>query len=231
MALTSLAAALLGGCLKPVHFPAEPLAEAAKLAGAYRAYDADHDGKADYFLFTNTSGRICRIAYDHTGDGKPDAMVDLDAIPTAQCRHLVIILDGFGYDVVKDYYDKGSLRMFHPPSRVIAPYPTLTDVSMEDILGYIPCQGFEAMYYNRKAGNALKSVGKKGVVLPGDNDAADVARAFKELGRPDDVAGYELNFETPDIAGWNPAVQESIANCRCIRTSVDRLPSHSVRTA
>ena len=61
-----------------------------------------------------------------------------------------------------------------------------------------------------KAGNALKSVGKKGVVLPGDNDAADVARAFKELGRPDDVAGYELNFETPDIAGWNPAVQESM---------------------
>jgi hypothetical protein len=141
----------LGGCQKPLHFPAESLPPAAKAAGASGAYDTNGDGQADFFAFADPNGRISGIGYDTSADALPDQVLDLDAIDTAHCRHLVIILDGVGYDLVKQYRDAGGLRMFHPPSRVIATYPTLTDVCLEDALGYVPCRAFEAAYYDRCA--------------------------------------------------------------------------------
>jgi len=154
-----VAGAMLVGCRKPVFFPAESLSPAAEAAGAGAAYDTDGDGKADFFTCAGPDGRIDRIAYDNDGDQKPDTTINLDEIPFSRCRHLVIILDGFGYELVKQYYNAGGLRMFHRPSRVIAPYPTLTDVCMEDILGYIPCRGFEALYFDRLANKLTGGAG------------------------------------------------------------------------
>jgi len=141
----------LAGCRDPVHFPMDSMVEAARQFHAAGAYDTDGDGKADFFTYSDADGRINRIAYSN-GGGRPDAEVDLDAIPPQACRHLVIILDGFGYDVVKRHYDEGGLRLFHAPSRVVAPYPTMTDTSLEDALGYIPCRSFEALYYDHRRG-------------------------------------------------------------------------------
>lgn len=144
--------AVLSGCKgNDVFFPAQSLDAAAKSAGAAKAYDLNADGKADFFYFADATGRVTRIAYARDRSGAPDRIVDLDAISFAQCRHMVIILDGFGYDVVKEFYDQGHLRMCYPPSRVIAPYPTLTDLCLEDALGYVPCPGFEARYYDHQA--------------------------------------------------------------------------------
>lgn len=61
-----------------------------------------------------------------------------------------------------------------------------------------------------KAGNLQKVVGKKGVVLPGADDPADVARAFKELGRPDTPGEYDLTFEAPDTPRWDAQLQEDM---------------------
>lgn len=143
----------LAGCIgKPaVSFPTQSLDSAAKAVGASGAYDTDGDGKADYFTFTNAAGRIDRIAYDTTGRQKPTEFIQLDQLPASRCRHLVLILDGFGYDVVKKFYDEGHLRYCNEPSRVIAPYPTLTDLSLEDALGFIPCRAFEAQYFDHAA--------------------------------------------------------------------------------
>ncbi|MDY6913515.1 MAG: hypothetical protein SVT52_03550 [Planctomycetota bacterium] len=160
-------AALSAGCQKPVHFPADLSKAAAEASQAAAAYDADHDGKADFFLYAEPTGRVDRIAYDNDGDEKPDVLINLDAIEFGRCRHLVIILDGFGYDLLKEYYDAGGLRMCFPPSRVIAPYPTLTDPCMEDILGYIPCRGFEAACFDRKRN---RTIGGKNDYLAGKNE-------------------------------------------------------------
>jgi hypothetical protein len=131
-----------------VYFPADSLPIAAQAAGAAAAY-APRGGAAEVFFYADSNGRYSRMGLDISGDGMPDKFVDLDTLCFDQCRHLVIVLDGFGYDVVKDYYDRGHLRLFHPPSRVIAPYPTLTDLCMEDMLAYMACPGMEARYYNR----------------------------------------------------------------------------------
>ncbi|GAG27498.1 unnamed protein product, partial [marine sediment metagenome] len=124
----------------------------AQAAGAYRAYDTSGDGRADFFTFTSPAGRVDRIGYDYGGDEKPDAIVNIDALSLDRSRHLVIILDGFSHHVVKAFYDAGGLRMFHSPSRVVSPYPSLTDLCMEDILGYMPCTAFQARHYDRRTG-------------------------------------------------------------------------------
>lgn len=158
----SLTVVASSGCGGGVTFPAESMP-----SPAYRAYDTNGTGQADFFLLAGPDGRVDHILYDTTGDGKWDQVVSLDAIPFARCRHLVIILDGFGYDVVKEFYDAGGLRMFHPPSKLVAPYPTLTDPALEDAFGYMPCRGFEAKYYDRRKN---KVVGGAGSYLRGDNE-------------------------------------------------------------
>ena len=148
----SLVCLLAGGCRKPaVFFPAESDASVAAQVGAERAYDADGNGQVDFFLFANEAGRFDRIGYDRTADQHVDQVIPLDAIRFGQCRHLVLILDGFGFDVVRDYYDQGHLRLFYPPSRVVAPYPTVTDVSLQDIIDGVPPRAYEAKYFDRAA--------------------------------------------------------------------------------
>lgn len=167
--LLSLVAILMaaGGCEKPLHFPAASMPDAAKGAGAFAAYDTNDDGQADFYTFTNGDGRIDRIGYDHNRDNKVDDIVHLDSIPLDNCRHIVLILDGFGYDVAREFYDKGNLRFCHAPSKVIAPYPTLTDLCMEDLLDYIPCPGFEAKYFDR---HKNEIVGGSGAYVRGENE-------------------------------------------------------------
>jgi len=159
------AAVLLCGCQKPVHFPAESQIDAASAAGAFGAYDTNGDGQADFFTYADSAGRIDRIGYCSEAGGGNE-IIDLGAIDISRCRHLVIILDGIGYQVARDYYDSGGLRLFYPPSKVIAPYPTLTDLCMEDMLGYVPCEGFESEYFDRKVNRV---VGGKDAYLAGAN--------------------------------------------------------------
>jgi len=149
----------LVGCGLPGTFPSLP-----EIRGTYppqQSFDTDKDGKADFFVFANTDGRIDTIAY-----GTPDAKISLAAIPPAQLRHVIIILDGFGYDVVRNFYRAGGLRFFFPPSKIICPYPSLTDLCLNDALGTTPSPGFEALYFDRKKN---KLVGGTMSYLHGEN--------------------------------------------------------------
>jgi len=158
------------GCRQGVIFPAQSLSEQAQAAGASAAYATGKAGGADFFFFADSAGRVVRIGYDVGGDGKPDQVINLDRISFQQCRHLVIILDGFGYEVVKKFYDEGHLRLFHAPSKVVSPYPTLTDLAIEDALAYSPCRGMEALYYDRRKGAV---VGGSMAYLGGENQPYD----------------------------------------------------------
>ncbi|MHC4294304.1 MAG: hypothetical protein ACYSTL_01820 [Planctomycetota bacterium] len=141
---------LPAGCRKPVHFPANSNSELAAAVKATGAYDANGDGKVEFFTYADAAGRIDRIAYDVTGDEEPDEIVSLDAIAFASARHLVLILDGLAYDLVREHYDAGNLRMFYPPSRVVAPYPSMTDPCIQDALAGMPCRAVEARYFDRR---------------------------------------------------------------------------------
>ena len=138
------------GCRHRLWFPETPMSQCNSPHGGQISYDTDGDGRADYFELVNENGRKSGIAYDYNNDAQPDSYVYLDKLPSSRCRHLVIILDGFTYDLVKDFYDKGHLRFFHPPARVVAPFPTMTDLCVGDALGFIPSLSCEALYYDRR---------------------------------------------------------------------------------
>lgn len=143
---------IIQGCRAPaVAFPPSPIRQSPTRLD----FDTDHDDKADFFCLINQAGRIDRIGFDHNADGEPDEIINLDAIAPEHCRHLVIVLDGFPYDVVKEFYQAGHLRMFYPPAVVIPPYPVMTDLALEDAFEYIPCEGVEAKYYDRKKGRIV----------------------------------------------------------------------------
>jgi len=152
LALAILAVAALAGCASGIFFPASPLSRGDTPRGLQAAYDTDSDGKTDYFTYADAAGRVTVIAYDYSNDGQPDSFVNLDAQPTDRCRHFFIILDGVSYDLVKEYYDAGHFRMFHPPSRVVAPFPSMTDLGVQDLLGDMPSLSMEANYYDRRRG-------------------------------------------------------------------------------
>ncbi|MGB2998870.1 MAG: hypothetical protein WBC59_09585 [Phycisphaerae bacterium] len=154
VAIVSLAAAVglaaAGGCAAPIRFPAAPIVQRETRAGLVRAYDTDADGHADYFTTQNGDGRTVQIAYDTNGDAAPDTYLNLDQISVADCRHIVIILDGVPFDLAKRAYGEGRLRLFHPPVRLIAPFPSMTDVALADVFGTMRCLGYEALFYDHK---------------------------------------------------------------------------------
>lgn len=164
LASVVLAATLASGCRPPsITFPSDPIARSPDRID----YDTDGDGRADFFYLLDAGGRASRIAYDRDADGQPDHVVALDAIDPALARHLVIVLDGIPLDVASEFYRSGRLRLCHPPRTVIAPYPTMTDLSLGDEFRDIPAEGYEAKYYSI---TREKIAGGVGQYLAGTNE-------------------------------------------------------------
>ncbi|MCX5682362.1 MAG: hypothetical protein NT049_01585 [Planctomycetota bacterium] len=149
IALLGLAA--LAGCAEPMRFPATPLSETQTPEGAVRAYAVDAKGGADFFTTQGADGRIFRIAYDTSGGGKPDTVVDLDEIHAPDCRHVIIILDGMPYGVVEAYRQKGGLRLFYPPSRMVSTCPAMTDLALTDAFAAVRCYASESIHFDHRA--------------------------------------------------------------------------------
>lgn len=104
----------------------------------------------DYFQYVDDMGRIVALGYDENGDGQPDVRVDLRVTQSdPQYPHYVILLDGIPYDIVARMYEQGHFRLFYPPSKVVSPFPGMTDICYSEM--FVPGQlpGFEAKYYNR----------------------------------------------------------------------------------
>ncbi|MCX5654120.1 MAG: hypothetical protein NTY65_05675 [Planctomycetota bacterium] len=148
-ALTT-AVVIVVGCAGPLRFPEKPLMAEETAAGLVRAYDTDGDGRADYFTVQDASGRVVRIGYDTKGEGTPTEFVALGAIPLSACRHVIIILDGIGYDTVEAARQEGGLRLFYPPSRLISTFPAMTDLALTDAFSGVTCVGYEVVYYDRE---------------------------------------------------------------------------------
>jgi len=140
-----------GGCAGPLRFPAAPLLEKETAAGLVSAYDTTGDRRADFFTTRGPDGRITRIAYDTTGDAAADSFVNLDEPAFADCRHVVLVLDGVPLDLVKKFRNSGRLRLFHPPSRVVSTYPAMTDLALADVFRSTKPLGYESLYYDHRA--------------------------------------------------------------------------------
>lgn len=78
-------------------------------------------------------------------------------------RRLIICVDGVGFSLIEKMRREGRFKQFHEPSRMIAPFPTLTNVAMTEILepaGALPSAGYEDKFFdveaNRMRGGLLE---------------------------------------------------------------------------
>jgi len=136
----------------PKLFPMAPLVQKSLLAGgSERWYDVDRNGQGDFREQLSKAGRVIKIGYDRNEDGQIDEDIALAEVPADEIRNLVVILDSVPIGMVQEIYAEGRLRYFPAPTRIIAPFPVMTDPSLAEFFGRSPCPGVESEYFNGQA--------------------------------------------------------------------------------
>lgn len=126
--------------------PASPVRSEQVSGGVVNWYDMNGDGTADFGERLNGDGRIVELEY--AAADRPARRIDLRAIPASEKRDLVIILDSIPHCLAERAWHDGKLRYLAPPSRLVAPFPVMTDVSLVDLFHQAPGIAIESDYYD-----------------------------------------------------------------------------------
>src|SRR6202000_1379982 len=125
-------------------FPASPL----KQSGNYVWYATHGDGRPDFALSLDADGNVDAVCYADHRDGKIDRVYRLADYAERDVPHAIILLDSIPYQSLVDFYNAGHLRFFHPPQKVIAPFPSLTEICYSDVLHAPPLPGMIDQSYD-----------------------------------------------------------------------------------
>ena len=101
----------------------------------------------------------------------PDNELSPDGVP----QRLVLAVDGVPYGLFAELQQQGYFAAFRPVARMVAPFPSLSDVSFAAIGGNTPPAGYQVMRFdpisNRVVGNNLRSLSSQAHGnLPADSD-------------------------------------------------------------
>ncbi|RMF71766.1 MAG: hypothetical protein D6744_17520 [Planctomycetota bacterium] len=144
--VVTLASLAAGGCttIRPSAFPVAPRAlETAADGSVLRSYDVDGDERIDFVQRLDASGRIVGLRFPRSKEhGEEVAYPPSD--PDAP--RLLIIFDSIPYNLVATAWRHGRFRMFPPPSRIVSPFPVMTDPCIATFVGALPVPGVEAAY-------------------------------------------------------------------------------------
>ena len=66
-------------------------------------------------------------------------------------RRLLLCLDGVPYEILSAAKDKGLFDIFSTPSRLLSPFPTMTNVALSRMLGASAPLGYESLYFDKTA--------------------------------------------------------------------------------
>jgi len=66
-------------------------------------------------------------------------------------RRLLLCLDGVPHEVVETARQRGLFDSFGAPSRLLSPFPTMTNVALSAMLGATPPLGYESLYFDKTA--------------------------------------------------------------------------------
>jgi hypothetical protein len=78
--------------------------------------------------------------------------VQTEKIETQPKRRLVLALDGVPWQAIDESRSGGHFRVFRDPARVISPFPTMTNIGMNAMLGAPKSLGYENLYFDRERG-------------------------------------------------------------------------------
>ncbi len=66
-------------------------------------------------------------------------------------RRLLLCLDGVPHAVIKGAKERGLFEAFGPPSRLLSPFPTMTNIALAAMMGATPPPGYESLYFDTAA--------------------------------------------------------------------------------
>jgi len=80
-------------------------------------------------------------------------------------RRLLLALDGVPHELIKTAQGRGLFESFHQPSRLLSPFPTMTNVALSAMFTASPPPGYESLYFDREArelrGGIRKYLGRR----------------------------------------------------------------------
>ena len=75
-------------------------------------------------------------------------------------RRLLLCLDGVPHKIIEATRGRGLFDGFGPPTRLLSPFPTMTNVALSAMLGASPPAGYESLYFDRGAGELRGGIRK-----------------------------------------------------------------------
>jgi hypothetical protein len=112
-------------------------------------------------LLKNSGGRVESIAYDDNGNGHWERIYRLADYSERNVPHLIVMLDSIPFESIRAQYRGGDFPMFNPPQKVIAPFPSLTEICYGRLLGCPPLPGVVDDYYDRDAGGVADTLSER----------------------------------------------------------------------
>jgi len=80
-------------------------------------------------------------------------------------RRLLLCLDGVPHELVIEARERGLFEKFQSPSRLLSPFPTLTNVALSAMLRATPPNGYESLYFDtvnhELRGGVTKYIGRR----------------------------------------------------------------------
>jgi len=80
-------------------------------------------------------------------------------------RRLLLCLDGVPHKLMEQQKGRGLFDSFGPPTRLLSPFPTMTNVALSAMFAATPPAGYESLYFDRKAkelrGGIRKYLGRR----------------------------------------------------------------------
>ena len=75
-------------------------------------------------------------------------------------RRLLLCLDGVPHKLIELAKSRGLFESFGAPTRLLSPFPTMTNVALSAMLGASPPAGYESLYFDRAAGELRGGIRK-----------------------------------------------------------------------
>ena len=80
-------------------------------------------------------------------------------------RRLLLCLDGVPHALILAVKERGLFSTFGAPTRLLSPFPTMTNIALSTMLGGTPPAGYESLYFDKEArelrGGVRKYVGRR----------------------------------------------------------------------
>jgi hypothetical protein len=77
-----------------------------------------------------------------------------------RARRLLLCLDGVPHKLIVAAKERGLFERFGAPTRLLSPFPTMTNVALSAMFGASPPAGYESLYFDRGAGELRGGIKK-----------------------------------------------------------------------